>query len=129
MTKPTPINFFLAGHFALLVLMLFLAACGPADEPTPTQMVVPSPVNAYPAAGGQDSQSYPAPTSTGGEDAYPPPRRIVNESKRFTLEEPVRAGQTTVGGTGPADTPIKLISLSYAGEELAFGMTDGSGDE
>lgn len=114
----------------LSTLIILLAACGPADEvnePEPTQVDVPSADTAYPPADTQPSQAYPGPTTDGGEDAYPPPRRTVNEAKRFTLDEPVSIGQTTVSGAGPANTPIKLISVSYAGEELAFGATDDSG--
>jgi hypothetical protein len=42
----------------------------------------------------------------------------------FTIDEPLKQGQTTVTGTGPADVPIRIVDVTYMGEELGAGVVD-----
>jgi hypothetical protein len=37
----------------------------------------------------------------------------------FNINEPVKAGDTKVTGTGPADVPIILVNVSFAGELIS----------
>ncbi len=128
------------------VLLVLLVACGQADENTnensspvdepfsgtseaPATKIsgYPPPSEAgYPAP--DQSQPYPAPNiSEPGNEPYPPPSPFVDESKRTSLKQPIKVGQQTLNGSGPAGTPIKVVSINYAGEELGFATIDQEG--
>jgi len=87
--------------------------------------------NGYPGPGTDningDGSAYPSPLSN-PPDAYPAPNNLIDESKRFTMEEPLKDGQQEISGTGVAGISIKVISLSNGGEQLGFGVLteDGS---
>ena len=74
-----------------------------------------------------DGGAYPSPLLK-PPDAYPAPNNLIDESKRFTMEEPLKDGQQEISGTGVAGISIKVISLSNGGEQLGFGVLteDGS---
>ncbi len=86
-------------------------------EPTVEQSYPP------PQSGVLLTDSYP---SSQNINAYPVPR-VVDESKRFTIQGPLHPGDTIVRGMGPPDVPIKIISISYVGEPLGFGSTNPDG--
>lgn len=87
--------------------------------------------NAYPGPENEsvttEDAGYPGPD--GPEDtAYPAPVEAVDESKRFTLQEPITSGQLEVSGTGVPEISIKIISVSNAGEALGFGVVSPDGE-
>ena len=98
------------------------SSTAPPQLATPTNVSLPATQNAYPAPTIIPSTNgYPAPSNS-----YPAPI-TYHESKRCTLDIPLKVGDTVVRGTGPANTPIKVISISYVGETLGFGVIDESG--
>jgi hypothetical protein len=125
--------------FILLPIIFLLAACSPVDDdltPTDNPATVAPLVtedvggDPYPAAtifippppdypGPQ--QGYPAPTF-----GYPAPIEL-DESKRVTITS-AEIDDVIVRGTGPAGTPIKVISVSHVGSELGFGTIDPDGN-
>jgi len=109
--------------FFIILAILILPACGPST------------IDGITTADNSSNISYPAPSST-ITNSYPPPRQensgypapiVVDESKRFTIEEPLEAGSTEIMGTGPANIPIKVISISYVGETLGNGVVKEDG--
>ena len=76
---------------------------------------------------GNEDLFYPNPNAENidPELGYPVP--VYDESKRFTIDEPLTPGMTTLSGTGPAGTSIRLVSISNVGEPLAFGVIDENG--
>lgn len=132
-----------------LLFIFFLVACGSVETPTPTiesqesstpeleATQPPANDDGYPPPAAEpelnvDEAYPPATTSTNEtttvEGAYPAqPTRFIDESKRFTFDEPLNANQEEVSGTGPADVPIKVISISSAGESLGLGSTTSDG--
>ena len=135
----------------LFLLFIFsIAACGPVETPTPTiesqdsptpeiEATQPPPANddgyppPQPSAAPDSSSAYPpaAPSTdetNTAEGAYPSqPTRFVDESKRFIFDEPLNVDQEEVSGSGPAGTPIKVISISSAGESLGLGNVGDDG--
>ena len=132
-----------------LLFIFSVVACGPIETPTPTvesqdsptpvleaTQVPPSDNDAYPSPNNESDTSgaYPPATDSTAENndaegAYPSSAtRFIDESKRFTFDEPLTANQEEVSGSGPADVPIKIISISSAGESLGLGsvMSDGT---
>jgi outer membrane biosynthesis protein TonB len=100
------------------------------EEPEPTaetdEQVEPYPPPRVPPT----PEVYPPPTEEVRQpDAYPypPPGRVVDESKRFTFDEPVAAGTTEVTGTGYPDTPMVIISISNGGVELGTTTVNADG--
>ena len=135
----------------LLLLFIFsIVACGPIETPPPTidsqdssspevEATQPPPADSegYPPPATEPeldvNQAYPSDTSPTNETnsvegAYPAqPTRFIDESKRFTFDEPLRANQEEASGNGPADIPIKVVSISSAGESLGLGSTESDG--
>ena len=134
----------------LFLLFIFsIVACGPIETPTPTvdsqdsstpeveATQPPASSEGYPPPAAEPepnvNEAYPPATSSTNETnsvegAYPAqPTRFIDESKRFTFNEPLRANQEEVSGNGPADIPIKVISISSAGESLGLGSTESDG--
>lgn len=132
--------------FLFSTFLLFLVSCGGTEanlnNENSEQIITPT-ISGYPAAAeidsqaasdgsypppleNQDSPQYPAPTDElNSNSTYPPPGRIVDENKRVSINLPVKVGQQSISGTGPPDLPLRVVSISYAGEELGFGSTDG----
>ncbi len=119
--------------FSFVLPLVFGISCNsnipsPPSSTVPPQLATPVNVSLSPT---QDS--YPAPITAPSANGYPAPSNsypapiTYDESKRFTLVVPLKAGDTVIRGTGPADTPIKVISISYVGEPLGFGMVDKNG--
>jgi hypothetical protein len=133
----------------LFLLFIFsIVACGPIETPPPTiespdtsgpeveaTQLPPSSSESYPPPPAEPAvnEAYPLATaatneSNNVEGAYPAqPTRFIDESKRFTFDEPLRANQEEVSGNGPTDIPIKVISISSAGESLGLGSTESDG--
>jgi len=125
--------------FILLPIIILLTACGPVDdESTPTDSaataapLVTEDVGGYPYPAATvfippppdypgPQQDYPAPTF-----GYPAPIEL-DESKRVTITS-AEIDDVIVRGTGPAGTPIKVISVSHVGSELGFGAIDPGGN-
>jgi hypothetical protein len=136
---------------ALLILIAaLLVGCADTDQESPdndadttpsaqvTGESYPGPstsegaaTNAYP---GPDNESvttedagYPVPDEPAAS-AYPAPDEAIDESKRFTLQEPIASGQLEVSGSGVPEISIKIISISNAGEALGFGVVSPDGE-
>ena len=126
----------------VLVFALMLVSCGSADENqtienetavAESQSVSSTAVTTSAETALEIAEAYPGPTPVGIlepypppdsntiEETYPSPTRKIDEEKRFTFDEPIVAGQQEVSGTGPASVPIKIGSVSFAGEELGRG--------
>lgn len=134
--------------FIFSTFLLFSAACGATEEDlngneNSNKIITPT-INGYPPAEidsqaategsypppleNQDPPQYPAPTDElESNSTYPPPGRIVDENKRVSIVSPVKVGQQSISGTGPPDLPLRVVSISYAGEELGLGSIDGEG--
>jgi len=106
--------------FVFCSLSALLIACGPANEEVEQ---TPQQNTSYPGQVTDNSTGYPAPIIP----AYPGPQVTIDESRRFTISEPLVAGDTTITGKGPANIPIKVINVSYVGELLGSGQTDSNG--
>lgn len=106
--------------FSLFLLSGLLISCGPANV---TENETPEQNNSYPGQETFDPGSYPAITIP----EYPGPQVTYDESRRFTINEPIQAGEQTVSGTGLANTPIKVVNVSYLGEILGTGQTGADG--
>ncbi|MCB8924452.1 MAG: hypothetical protein H6652_02380 [Ardenticatenaceae bacterium] len=116
----------------ILTLSVFflLSACGPnASDTSDTAVSLDtgaetSSDSAYPVPTKTTSGSYPPPQAN--VSGYPAPT-VVDESKRFAINEPIEAGSNDISGTGPANTPIKVISISYVGDSLGNGVIEEDG--
>lgn len=109
--------------YFVLIILFFLVSCGPSSsEETNTPNIAPSNTG-YEAPTSPDSKAYPVPTPV---RSYPVPIP-VDESKRFTIDEPLKAGSTEITGTGPANIVIKVVNISYVGENLGSGIVAEDG--
>ncbi len=113
-------------YFVLILLFLIVTACGPSqsEETTPTSFSSPEANSGYQAPVPLGNNAYPVPTQI--IKAYPVPS-VVDESKRFTIDQPLQAGNTEITGTGPANTPIKVVNISLIGESLGSGVIGNDG--
>lgn len=104
--------------------MLLLVGCDTLSPSAPTPLSAATPQstnaaqvaatpNAYPAP--QDA--YPAPPATTSASAYPAP--TLKEGPKFTINEPIKAADSKVGGTGPSGVTIKLIDITSGGQNLS----------
>jgi hypothetical protein len=110
------------------LIALLLAGCGPeapvARTPqtnAPTGQAIAPTAAAYPNPE-SNSGAYPQPQ---GSSSYPAPSGP--QGPKFSINEPVKVSDTQVTGSGPAGVPIKLISISNAGETIAETTIDASG--
>lgn len=111
-------------YFVSLLILLSLITCGPSKiEETTISSNIPE-NDGYPSPANPDNSAYPIPTQVA--KSYPVPT-IVDESKRFTIDQPLRAGSTEITGTGPAKTPIKVVNISFVGETLGTGVLSNDG--
>lgn len=134
---------------AVSVMLLLAAGCGPSSP----QPIVPT---AVPTAEGAAaliemptappvSAAYPAPDlSLDTSGAYPGPDSVAPPldplpsgyppasgdetflEPRFRID-PVTAGANTVNGQAPPNLAVAIIDVTYNGEVLGIGRTDGSG--
>lgn len=115
---------------AFVVLTSFiLSACGPSSnnivDSLDSNETIESLSNAgYPPPASIINNSYPPPQQ--GIEGYPVPIS-ADESKRFTIDEPVEAGSAEITGTGPANIPIKVINISFVGETIGSGIIENDG--
>ncbi len=92
------------------VISLLLVACSATAPATNTSQTtgVPDASGAYPAA----DQAYPAATNTSGYTA-------PEQGPEFAFNEPVRASDAQVSGTGPAGVPVKIVDVTNGGTTLS----------
>lgn len=113
----------------ILLVGIILSACGPANTEQTTNT---TPNSSYPDANSTTAtvpSSYPsAGQENQSSDSYPVPQVTFDESRRFTFTTPIKAGDTQVSGTGPANIPIKVVNVGYLGELLGSGQTDANGN-
>ncbi|MFN3981890.1 MAG: hypothetical protein ACK4SA_16060 [Caldilinea sp.] len=102
-----------------------------ADGSTTSDVAYPAPpmVNPSPTTG-----EYPPPAIVNEyrSGAYPAPQTPTPETSRipivpFILERPLKAGDTVVRGTGPANVPIIIVDVFLMGETLGEGVIDSEG--
>lgn len=108
----------------LALIMMVLSACSqtksdlPQPEPEDASIVIDE---VYPITEvGEISFSYPINTIEGEID---PSERGPD----FFIDEPVRASDTVITGSGPANVPILLVNVSFVGELIASTVIDESG--
>jgi len=106
--------------------MLLLTGCDTLSStaPTPPSAATPGSTNkaepaqtattpnAYPAPQG----AYPAPEGTASAGAYPAP--TLKQGPKFTINEPIKAADSQVSGTGLSGVTIKLIDITNGGQNL-----------
>ncbi len=137
------------------ILLLVLAACGPADvqvpdesvteqaaELTPTVVPLEEETDGNPAEQGYPppppvlptvQESYPAetlplPTATSLPDVYPAPTIAeVFAEPRIRLDLPVRAGSSMVTGQAPPGLVLALVDVTYNGALLGTGTAGSDG--
>jgi hypothetical protein len=111
---------------AIVLLLLFLAACGgPAAEPAATP-VDPDTTEPTTNPDAQASDAYPAAAYPGAGYPDPDPDAPVNEVP-FEISEPLNVGDMQVSGSGPGLVPIRLISITNNGRVLAERVIPGDG--
>lgn len=93
-----------------VVLVLLMAAC---DNVAPSQSPLPAPVFSSPVA---------APAFNSPLEAT-----LLPSGPAFAFTEPVKAGDTTVAGTGGPNVPIRIVSISDAGDVVASGQVGADG--
>ncbi len=90
----------------------------PAAEsyPAPT---IPTVVEAYPAEELPEIAALP--------EEYPPPADDQFKEPRFRIDAPVQAGSTVITGQAPPDMLLAIVDVTYNGELLGAGRSDGGG--
>ena len=112
---------------ALIAVAVFMAGCE-SESPTPTASSSPL---ATPETGTTDfsvstpSEEAGAPVPT-GEDS-PAVEAVPLEGATFSIDEPLREGDTQVSGEGPSDIPILIADLTLLGESLGRGKIGADG--
>lgn len=102
----------------LSLLLIFLLGCGSVT----TQNNSISPENNNPNSYPSSSENfYPAPGMQTDDLVGYPPAQFKDESKRFEFYRPLSPGMEIVSGTGPANIPIQITSVSNIGEILGVG--------
>lgn len=127
-----------------LSLALLLAACeGQAPQPG-SPAVQPAPGSGTPLPAGYPAPAaapaapagYPAPASQaqpqGANNApagYPPPptELAIPEGPAFAIDQPIKASQTTITGSGPANVPIRLVNVTRSAEEIGRTVIGADG--
>jgi hypothetical protein len=111
-------------HRFVILAIVFLSACS-SPKAAPTTSIKGTISPPYPGSGTTtNSQAYPVP----GNSAYPPPNKSSNiKPIAFRLNKPLREGDTTVSGSGPADLPIIISDVTFNGNELAKGTIGSDG--
>jgi hypothetical protein len=91
------------------------------SQSTDTAQVATTP-NAYPAPQG----AYPAPQGTAAAGTYPAP--TLKQGPKFTLNEPIKASDSQVSGTGQSGVTIKLIDITSGGQNLGETTVGADGN-
>lgn len=91
----------------LVVCVGFLAAC--RGKPSPVLSPLVSPVT--------------SPLASPVASPLPTPVEVAE----FILQQPLKQGQETVSGTGPPRVPIRIVDITYMGDELGYGVIDQDG--
>lgn len=94
---------------SLLLLLIAIAGCGPANEIETPQSATPD--TAYPTA----------PLSTQPQLAYPDPA-VEAAKPLLALNKPVLVGDRNVSGVGPPGLEVELINITFMGELLGVGV-------
>ncbi len=100
-------------HSLVLLLcscLVGLAGCV-TSSPTPRVSPLASPLKASPVS---------SPINT-------PDKSAGTDGVRFQIDQPVKAGSTTVTGRGPAGVPITIVSVTTMGNELGSGVIGADG--
>jgi len=95
----------------LIVALLLLVGCSSATLESPLSPL-PTPTTEA--------------LTTSSESTSQPPAVLV-EGLPFSLDEPLKAGDSEVSGTGPIGVPIVISDLTYVGEVLGRGTVDSDG--
>lgn len=105
-----PISYTLKRLIACLIVGLFLTNCNAGNEAIVNgTSEIPDTVLESPISQTAASESpLPTPTMT--------PRSAVTES--FTLNQPIKVGDTAVSGTGPANVPIMIYEVANTADLL-----------
>jgi hypothetical protein len=96
----------------LIALLLALAACTGTSPKVGTQT---TPVFNSPSP-------MPTPTLSSPLDAS-----ALKQGPAFAFSEPVKAGDTVIKGTGGSNVPIRIVSISDAGDIVASGIVGSDG--
>ena len=64
---------------------------------------------------------YPPPTleNPTAASAYPEPEATLEGGIEFSFERPINVGDTVIRGMGPAGLEVKIINITFMGEEIA----------
>ena len=120
---------------SLLIIAILLSGCAGSEAtemPTPTNQQVDLETEAPITPTDSDtSNGYPINTPDANpQTGYP----VVDDSSdetpqgpEFSISVPVQAGDLTVTGSGPAEVPLRLVSVSAAGEVLAETVINQEG--
>ena len=120
--------------YLTLILLIFafcFAGCSDSEltENTPTD--VPSETTMAPT-GTSTSSGYPVQTpEVKPETGYPIAENQSTDTPQgpeFSISVPVDEGALVVTGTGPAEVPLQLVSVSEVGRVLAETVIDGEGN-
>ncbi|MCP4535521.1 MAG: hypothetical protein GY832_00070 [Chloroflexi bacterium] len=102
--------------FTIAIAVVVVATVGISSCRRPDATKIPSPLPG-------DSPLQPdSPIVTPPSDAPTPPP--VSEVVPFQLDKPLQEGDTRVTGTGPADAPIRLEDVTFAGRFIAAGQIE-----
>jgi hypothetical protein len=139
----------------ILVLLLALAACGPATDQSPEGSVAgqtaqptavplatveeaqvnpanegypPPPPVIMPVEESYPAETLPPPSATPFPDVYPPPTEaVVYVEPRIRLDLPVSSSDSVVTGTAPAGLALAVVDVTYNGALLGAGSTSNDG--
>lgn len=123
----------------LILTALGITAC--ASQPTPQNIPPTEKPASYPAPIETNLQpvqvdpAYPAPTESNlPPPPYPMPTQViiiktssVKDIVPFRINKPVKPGANEVSGSGPANVPVILVSITVNGDLLGEGTIDANG--
>ena len=125
-------------RFSIIILLssaLIITGCTEnetTEMPTPTSLQTDLVTDTPTTPTESDiSTGYPINTPNANpETGYPVVENPSDETPQgpeFIISVPVQAGDLTVTGSGPAEVPLRLVSVSEVGRVLAETVIDGSG--
>lgn len=122
-----------------------------SSEPTATQITsdeeAPATEESYPGPEAGEEEAYPAPGQAEAtptvDGPYPPPTTVPptaitsypealpentpENGVVFAFERPINVGDTIIRGVGPAGLEIKIINVTFMGEEIATTTVESDG--